>query len=375
MYVQGDAYIEAHENVLCTSAVLEGADNLIDGCLGNVDGKTVLVVCENPDLGWYDEAVGPAVIRQLLAKGAHVDVMTVGAPQNTPSQELQMAVNQVDDVIFLSRMGDQDRFCDQSRRSGAVMSYAINAAMLGGGYGRLNHRAMLDLKAAVDDITLNSRHITVTCPAGTHMEGAPGVSKANGGEVTVSRFPMGVPQPVLAGGFSGKVRLCRFLTSTGSKVYEPAFLKLDTPVTAHISGNRITKFTGRLDTVQAVERHYDKVASEFGLDAYNVDSWHAGIHPLMAYDRHMTDDPVRWSNTAYPSPRLLHFHTCGTSPPGEICWMVLDPTIIIDGVALWEDGRLHPERFLPTKAVLNKWPELVAAFASPPFPVGVDSGG
>lgn len=29
-----------------------GAANLIDNCIGNVAGLTVLLVCENPKLGW-----------------------------------------------------------------------------------------------------------------------------------------------------------------------------------------------------------------------------------------------------------------------------------------------------------------------------------
>ena len=58
--------------------------------------------------------------------------------------------------------------------------------------------------------------------------------------------------------------------------------------------------------------------------------------------------PSRWAQTVFANPRVLHFHTCGTGPPGEICWMVIDPTVTIDGVALWENGRLHPDRFART---------------------------
>ena len=33
-----------------------GAANLIDNCLGNVEGMTILLVCEDPRHGWYDSA-------------------------------------------------------------------------------------------------------------------------------------------------------------------------------------------------------------------------------------------------------------------------------------------------------------------------------
>jgi hypothetical protein len=171
--------------------------------------------------------------------------------------------------------------------------------------------------------------------------------------------------------FQGQAVISNYLTPTGSKVYTPDCLALRDPVTAHFKDSRITSFEGPVDMVADVEAHYARVADEFGLDAYNIDSWHAGIHPLMAYDRSACDDPVRWSGTAFPHPRLLHFHTCGSGPPGEICWMILDPTVVIDGVALWEDGRLHPERFESSRQILEQSPELAAAFAAPAGPVGL----
>ena len=51
--------------------------------------------------------------------------------------------------------------------------------------------------------------------------------------------------------------------------------------------------------------------------------------------------------------------------------MIIDPTITLDGVALWENGRLHPERFAPTMEVLRAFPELAIAFAAPVGEIGL----
>lgn len=354
------------------SALRAGADNLINGCVGDVSGKTVLLICEDPTLGWYDDKAPAMVAEQLLEKGATVKTLTVGMPQNDPVDEIQNAMMSMDEVIFFSRIGDQDRFDADNNLPHSTMSYARTASMLGGAYGRLNHRAMMMMKDAINEVMLNAVHIKVTCPQGTHFEGTPQNTKAEGSEVVVSRFPMGVPQPVLANGFEGEVKLFRYLTPTGSKVYTPEFLELDEGVTVQFDGNCITGFTGSDDIVAKIDEHYNHVAEMFDLNAFNVDSWHAGIHPQMYYDDSMTNDPSRWSNTVFTSPRFLHFHTCGDTPPGEICWMVLDPTVIIDGVALWEDGRLHPERFTSTNAVLDFAPELAVAFNTPCTQVGLN---
>jgi hypothetical protein len=349
-----------------------GAANLIENCIGDVDGMRVLLVCEDPRHGWYDSAAPDLVHRELTARGAIVTKMVVDLPENQPNAGVQAAMDQSDRVIFFSRLGDQGRFNWHYTGPNCVMSYALNRGMLEGGFGSLDHLSMCQLKAAIDAVTLSANHISVTCPLGTHFEGSPGATATLGSEVVIQRFPMGIPQPVLAAGFRGKAVLSHYLTPTGSKVYTPEYLPLREPVVAHFDASRITGFSGAADLVAEVEAHYQQVAQEFGLDGYNIDSWHAGIHPLMAYDQPAAADPLRWSGTAFQHPRLLHFHTCGSGPPGEICWMILDPTIEIDGVALWEGGRLHPERFAATRRVLDSYPALVAAFDAPTGPVGLE---
>ena len=349
-----------------------GAANLIENCLGDVSNKTVLVVCEDPKYGWYDAAAPATVSEELRARGARVKQLIVGPPQNQPNAVVQTAMNHADSVVFFARLGDQGRFNWNYKGPTCVMSYALNKTMLDGGYGRLDHHAMQMMKIAIDEVTISACHIKVTCPNGTNFEGTTIAPSAHRGEVIINRFPLGISQPILNDGFCGKAVLTNYLTPTGSLTYNPEYLAIDTPVTAHFEGNRITGFTGAPDMVAAVEAHYADVADRFGLDAYNIDSWHAGFHPLMAYEGSATADPLRWSGTAFQHQRILHFHTCGTGPPGEICWMILDPTVLIDGVALWENGKLHPERFETTGRVLDAFPELAAAFAAPAAPCGID---
>jgi hypothetical protein len=348
-----------------------GAINLIEGCLGDVFGKTVLVVAEDPRLGWYD-AAAPAIVEVILMEmGATVKTLTVGEPKNHAITAVQEAIDAADEVIFFARIGDQGRFKSQYHGPRPVMSYALNAGMLASGYGQLDHRAMLALKNAIDEITLSAQHIEITCPLGTDVKGTPGNSITEDGEVTVSRYPMGVPKPVLANDFTGAVKLTHYLTPAGSKMYTPAYIELPGVVTAYMEGTRIANVTGEADLVKAFKEHYQRVATEFGLEPFNIDSWHAGIHPLMRYDKLASSDPVRWSQTVFPNPRFLHFHTCGIGPPGEICWMILDPTITIDGIALWENGRLHPERFPSTMRILSAAPKLADAFSAPVSEVGL----
>ncbi len=356
------------------SAAVRGADNLIYSCMRKPAGNLVLLVCEDPSLGWYDEAAPDLVEQRLIMHGAQVTRMKVGLPNNGANSVLVDAVQASDAVIFFARIGDQGRFKPRYASPRSVMSYALNIDMLASGYGTLDHQMMVIFKNAIDRITLTAARITVTCPLGTRFEGGPGDSLLRGKEVVIGRFPMGIPRPVLNDDFCGQVVLARYLTPTGSRVYHPEALKLCEPVTAHFQGNRITEFTGPADVVASVEAHYRQIANNFDLEAWHIDSWHAGIHPLMSYDMPVAQDPVRWSNTGFQHPRMLHFHTCGSAPPGEVTWIVIDPTITIDGIALWENGHLHPERFAGTKEILDIAPDFAAAFRQQNRQIGLDAG-
>jgi hypothetical protein len=138
-------------------------------------------------------------------------------------------------------------------------------------------------------------------------------------------------------------------------------------------GHRITGFSGQ--DAQAAQAHYARVAAMLNLDAGFIHSWHAGIHPGCGYPREAAEDPARWGCGAFGNPRVLHFHSCGAEPPGEISLNVIDPTIALDGVPVWQDGRLHPERVAGGAQVLATYPCLAAAFAAPARSVGLSASG
>ncbi len=353
----------------------EGARNMLVNCAGLEKGADLLIVREWPELGWYDRDAPAAVAREAEAMGMKVSRLSVGGPGNARSSAVAEAVAQYDCTIFFARIGDQDRFAEPEPGKTVVMSYIRDSAMLGSSYGTADHRALKALKDAIDDVLLGARAIEITCPLGTELTGGvPAAAREERADVSVRRFPLGVPQPVDAGLFSGRVALAHYLTPTGSKVYEPAHVEIDQPVYATVERGRLGDIEGNPETVRRVREHYRTVSDQFGIDGDVVHSWHAGFHPASAYTRNAGDDPDRWSNTVFTNPRFLHFHTCGDYAPGEICWMVLDQTVMIDGTALWESGRFRADAFPETAACLEQWPILVDLFAEPSDQIGLPNG-
>lgn len=355
----------------------EGARNLLLSCAGVSAGERLLILHEDPALGWYNAETPALVARVARELGATVKLRQTGGPDNrfieTPPGDGTEAIDAgYDCTIFFARIGDQLRFESAGANRRRVMCYVTSLAALASAYGCVEYAAMAAFRDAIDDVLLHASEITVSCPLGSDLRGRvhePGRDAP--ADVTVRRFPVGVHVPIDAAAFSGEVKLARYLTPTGSRVYDPAWLRLDTPITAVVAEGRVTSYLGNAADVARVEGHYAQVAGQFALAPDVVHSWHAGIHPGCGFAGRAEDNPDRWSNTVFTSPRFVHFHTCGSAAPGEICWMVLDPTICADGVPLWQGGTLQPERFDRTRQCLQRWPHLRQLIGGGNGPVGL----
>jgi len=349
-----------------------GARNLLLNCAGLKAGDRVLIVQEDPALGWYDTDAPLALGKEAAALGMMAAILHVGGPEEEESSlKADRAAVDYDCVIYMARIGDLDRFSPGVDDKIRVMCYARDADQLASAYGRTHHGAMLGLKEAVNDILLGAEQIDVSCPLGTAFSCVVTDRSRESGDVAVRRFPMGVPQPLLADRFTGRVALARYLTPTGNRSYEPASLALDQTVFVTVEAGRIKGYEGEVDTVARVREHYKTVSDIFGIDPDFVHSWHAGIHAGATFKKAAVDNPDRWSNSVFTNPRFLHIHTCGAYAPGEICWMVLDPTVSVDGKNLWEGGRLRLEEFGPLRQHAEKWQVLSELLANPSNDIGV----
>jgi hypothetical protein len=124
--------------------------------------------------------------------------------------------------------------------------------------------------------------------------------------------------------------------------------------------------------ISKVRAHYGFVADRYGIDADAVHSWHAGIHPACAFRQPAATHFERWSGGAFGNPRLLHFHTCGAYAPGEICWNIVDPTIEVDGRAIWRAGRIDLDAVPGASQVVAAYPEVAHLFDVPARDIGID---
>ncbi|MEM1428224.1 MAG: hypothetical protein AAGG09_02070 [Pseudomonadota bacterium] len=351
-----------------------GARNLLLHCAAARRGERLLVAYEPTDHGYYGtEALH--FIRQAAEEiGLAVTTMNVGFTPDAPclKADLLARMETADITVFLARLGDQLRFSDMPKNKRVVVSFALDAELLGSPFGTTHHAAMQGLTARVGDALRAARRVRVTCARGTDFSGTPHLPPAGvPGDTTLMRFPLSVFQPVPARTFSGRVALCGFLTGTGSLYYEGYTLEFAGQVHAVFERGRLSGFEGAPGDVAAAEAQYTRVAARFGIDRNAIHSWHAGIHPGCGYPWPACQNFERWGGAAFGNPRLLHFHTCGAYAPGEISWNMVDPTIEIDGIAVWENGVFHADRLAGGADILARYPCAAATFADPDRRVGL----
>ena len=350
-----------------------GARNMLVNCASAGAGERLLIAYEPPDFGYYDADAVPCVIDAARDIGLTVETIDVGFSADKPhlTPELIAAFERADIILFLARLGDQLRFSDMPPGKRIVVSFALDAWLFGTGFGTTHHTAMMTLKHKISQAMAGAEHVRVTCPKGSDFSGKPDMPAEDIGDTTILRFPMSVFQPVPARRFSGRVALCGFLTGTGSLYYDDYTLEFDGPVFAHMHQGRLTGFEGSDVDVAAANAHYDRVSSMFGIDRNFVHSWHAGMHPGCGYTRNARDNYERWGGSSFGNPRILHFHTCGAYAPGEISWNMLDPTIEIDGIRVWEDGVFHAERLPGGQKVLDSYACAAHIFGNPVKDIGL----
>lgn len=357
---------------MTAASINPGAINLLETCAGVRAGERVLLAIEDPGHGFYSADLAPCVAAAAHSLGCDVRQVDTGFHPEARSipAELLPQFADADVVVSLSRLGDQLRFETPSTATRTVQCYALDARTLASTFGTIPYPALVALRDLTDRALAAATEIRITCGRGTDVRGRAPRGHAPS-DTHCLRFPLSVFSPISAEGFSGRVAMPGFLTGTGARYYDPFTITLPPEVFANFEQGRFTEFTGDDAGARRATKHLMSVAERYGLDHRAVHSWHAGIHPGCRFEGPIERSYEVWSGSAFGNPRILHFHTCGAEPPGEISWNVIDPTVEADGIALWKDGVFRPHLLPGGGAILDGCQELRQAFEAPQREIGL----
>ena len=352
-------------------------ENLLFQCAEGKTGDTLLIVHETTGHDYYDANLHCLISDHAKALGFLVELFPIEFDPDVkaPTADLIEATSSADHTLFVARLGDQIRFRTDTQNNNKIISYAIDSDTLSSEFGMADYKGFEALKVAINNLMMKADAIHVTCPAGSNFAGYVKNFDEEPVDVTMKRFPMSIFSPLPAVNFDGCIAQNGFLVGTGSQYYEPYACEFKKTLFVEFSGNKITDFRGDAADITTAKNHYNFVAKKYGIDPNYVHSWHAGMHPSCSFKFPASKSFERWSGAAFGNPRLLHFHTCGENPPGEISLNIVDPTISVDGKKIWDAGRLHPERLPNGKNLLAEYPSLASAFSNPAQEIGLSKSG
>jgi hypothetical protein len=360
-----------------SQAVATSARNLFLTCGQCAPGDRVLLVHETEVDGYYDPGLVDELHHAARALGLAVSTHGVRLHRDVrdPDATLRAKMANADCTVFLARLGDQIRYRTQDADSSQIVCYALDREMFASPFAGADYAGFDRLRSLINTAVASAETIRVTCPLGTDFTGTTPAFPSSGADTTRKRFPISIAAPIPASTFQGDIVQSGFLTGTGSHFYTPYACGISDALKVSFKANQITGFDGSARDVDAARAHYAFVSQTYGLDQYHVHSWHAGIHPGLRYRDFAGTSTERWSGGAFGNPRVLHMHTCGDYAPGEISLNVIDATVTLDGVAVWQDGRIYPERIAGGAALLAEHPDLARVFANPEQDVGLASDG
>jgi hypothetical protein len=319
-----------------------GARNLLIDYMKLKPGAELLMVNE-PSV---DKRVVEITEHEARAIGARVLVMwcdRVPGPEALP-KSLVKAFEAAEFTLFNHQVGAMLRLLPIAGNGLKCFSFATSSDILASRFCRIPYAITAEILSIVQQRLNRARKWRVTCPAGTDLESevAPEdkpSSKDGYGGFTLLTFPLGVHRPFSTLTASGRLAI-RWLTPSGIHEFEPAGIRLDEPVIATVEQGRLLNFSGNQAQISRLKRYIELIGSKVGKDPYIVNSWHAGINPSAFAPCRDVDSLERWMFVAHANPRLVHFHVVGETQPGEMSAPVLDPTITVDGEALWDRGHL-----------------------------------
>ena len=337
------------QHLFSEEQVREGARNLLINGANIKAGPEVLIINQP---GLVEPAVADIIEQEARALGADVYVMWadgIKGPDQMP-QPVMAAMKHCEVTVFNHMLAGLLRLVPFDGTGLKLLNFCTTWDTLGSEFARVHYRVMMEIMQYFGPKLAAETTYRITCPLGTDFYGdieakpAPAKDEAakkedTGDGFSLRTFPISVSPPVMSLKANGKLAV-RWLTPAGIHEFDEPGISLPSPVLATIKDGRMVDFEGDAESIAELRRFVEKIGALTGKDGYVVNSWHAGTNPRCFAHVTPEEDLEAWMYMAHGNPRVVHFHSIGEPPPGEMSIPLVDPTIKYGDKTFWENGKL-----------------------------------
>ena len=139
-------------------------------CGGVTNSARVLIVCEPKGLGYYEDALGHALLHACHELG--LEAKLTETDFKPEAKELPAALVETmaafDMTVFLARIGDQVRFIPLPDGARAIVSYALSLKAMRSPFGTAHHKPLVAIKALIESQMADAM-VRITCTNGMKL--------------------------------------------------------------------------------------------------------------------------------------------------------------------------------------------------------------
>lgn len=348
-----------------SNATLEGARNCVIACGGAQENMNVLIINLVDDLSnFVDEKAVMALATVCQEVGAKPQVLWGTGMEkgwwDDPSPIILGAFSQADlvlnNTLAIGRPLKAVRELMFSKGVPMVRNMATTVGILSSDWARFPFELSDEITLAAGEILDKASQYRVIHPNGTDITGRlgrPSLTQSGIQDYGTKRrntrnrpFPQGAFSPVTSREANGIIVFDRSIPWESTHLGLPQ-LRWKNSVSVTVENNKIVHVDGGHEARQ-LRKFFEETARHIGDDAWNLSSFHGGIHPKAGVQIPPEQNPALWHRGKHNHPSVFHFHLGGSKEVAgydypymwHISVEIDSPTVYLDGEVFLGGGKL-----------------------------------
>jgi hypothetical protein len=350
---------------ILSNQLMAGARNCVQVCGGAKEGQHVLILClaEDP-LNPVEEEVVQALAFAAQEVGARPQVLWATGMEKGWWDDVSPVVLAafeaadlvVNNTIAIGRPVKAVRQAMFGKGITMIRNMATTRDILAGPWARFPFRLSDEITRCVGERLEHASSYRIVHPNGTDVTGRlgrPSPTQSGFSRYNVHRgttrnrpFPQGCHIPTTSLDAEGIIVSERTLPVEARELGVPE-IRFSEPLRVTLERNHMVNFEGGPEA-ERFRAFFERTQHHIGSDAWNLSSFHSGLHPKARINETPEGNPEMWHRCEHNNPSVTHFHLGGSKLVADYDYPYMfhvsveieKATVYLDGEKLYDQGHL-----------------------------------